>query len=172
MPYLEGHTLFWFQDPTETTTLDLGAIIEPSPVAFTFGTIGWKIIGFLLVVLIAFVVYKSYMNYKKKQYLRDAVTELQKLKKQTELSPVALINAVLFVLKETAIQSFSRQNVAGLYGSEWITFLDSKDPTTDFKTDEAFILDAVYKHELNGTASFNKDQFTNKSIHWIQHHAR
>ena len=172
MTLFKLHTLFWFQEPTQNTTLDLGAIIEPSPVPFTFETIGWKIVFFLLALLCAFVAYKIYKNYKKKQYLRDAVAEIQKLKQQTELSPVALINSVLFVLKDTAMQSFSRQEVAGLYGSEWISFLDSKDPTTHFKTDESLILDAVYKHKLNNRASFNKDQFTNKSIHWIQHHAR
>ncbi|MDW5287653.1 DUF4381 domain-containing protein [Formosa sp. PL04] len=172
MTLLKLHTLFMLQDPTQSKTLELGDVIEPTPVAFTFETLGWKTVFFLLALLIAFVGYKIYKNYKKKQYLREAVTEIKKLKQQTELSPVELINAILFVLKDTAMQSFSRQEVAGLYGSEWISFLDSKEATANFKNDETVILDAVYKHEFHENSSFNKDQFTNKSIHWIQHHAR
>ncbi|MFB9054595.1 DUF4381 domain-containing protein [Formosa undariae] len=172
MLFLKGHTLFWFQNPTQAKALDLGDVIEPSPVPFTFETLGWKIVFFLIAVLIALVGYKIYQNYKKKQYLRDAVAEIQKLKQQTELSSVELINSILFVLKDTAMQSFGRKEVAGLYGSDWVNFLDSKVNTSNFKTDEPVILDAVYKHELQQTSAFNKEQFTNKSIHWIQHHAR
>lgn len=172
MLFLKLHNLFWFQDPTPTKALELGDVIEPSPVPFTFETLGWKIVFFLIAVLLVVLGYKIYQNYKKKQYLRDAIAEIKTLKQQTDLSPVELINSILFVLKDTAMQSFGRKEVAGLYGSDWIHFLDSKVTTSQFKADESVILDAVYKHELQQTSTFNKDQFTNKSIHWIQHHAR
>ena len=128
--------------------------------------------GVLLIILIALLLYKGYKAYQKKQYLRTAVAEIKSLQAQSDLSAEAFINAVLFLLKDTAIQSYGRQTVAGLFGREWLTFLDSKVKNSGFIDDEVIILNAVYKQQLPDNQVFNKTRFTNKSIHWIEHHAR
>ena len=57
--------------------LELRSIIEPDPIAFTFDTLGWKIILALFILLSLFLAYKLLIKYKKNQYRRDAVKEIE-----------------------------------------------------------------------------------------------
>ncbi|CDF78392.1 conserved hypothetical protein (DUF4381) [Formosa agariphila KMM 3901] len=166
---LKLHTLTVLQDASD---LVLGDIIEPTPVPFTYETIGWKIVFALVAILLIYIAYRLYKNYKKKQYLREAVAYIQDLQKQTDLDAAAYINAVMFQLKQTALHTFGRLEVARLYGTAWLQFLDSKVNGSNFKDDEAVILEAVYKQEVSESTAFNKEKFSNKSINWIKQHAR
>ncbi|WP_066220878.1 DUF4381 domain-containing protein [Formosa haliotis] len=166
------YNLIVLQDATTASDLAMGDIIEPAPVPFTFDTIGWKIVFALMILLLVFIGYKIYKHYKKKQYLREAIAQIQVLQHQTDLDAVSFINAVMFQLKQTALQTFGRQQVAGLHGADWLQFLDDKVQGSNYKGDEALILAAVYKHEVSDSASFNRELFSNKSINWIRKHAR
>lgn len=152
-------------------TLQLGDIKEPDPIPYSYDTLGWKIVFALLVLVLLFGLYKWYMAYKKKQYLRDAVQHIQSLSTQPDLSLAQYINAILITLKRTAMQTFGRNEVAALHGKDWLQFLDDKVKQSNFSADETAILQAVYKDSVDADSSFNKEQFTNKSIHWITHHA-
>ncbi|QDO92483.1 DUF4381 domain-containing protein [Formosa sediminum] len=164
------HSLVLVQD--SSLDVSMGEIIEPTPVPFSFDTLGWKIVFVLLVLVLFYIGYRVYKNYKKKQYLRDAIAHIDELKKQSDLGVAAYINAVMFQLKETALHTFGRSEVAGLYGRDWLQFLDKKVKGANFEADETLILDAVYKHEVEEPTAFNKEVFSNKSINWIKQHAR
>ncbi|WP_194766286.1 DUF4381 domain-containing protein [Tamlana sp. I1] len=172
MIVLKLHNLIVFQDANTAPDLSMGDIIEPAPVPFSFDTLGWKIVFALVALLLVFIAFKVYKYYKKKHYLRKAVAEIHALKNQNDLDVVAFVNAVMFQIKQTALQTFGRQEVAGLYGEDWLRFLDEKVKGSNFKADESLILAAVYKHEMLESATFNKEQFSNKSINWIRKHAR
>ncbi|MGJ5643339.1 DUF4381 domain-containing protein [Formosa sp. S-31] len=152
-------------------TLQLGDLKEPEPIPYSYDTLGWKIVFGVLVLLFLFGLYKWYVAYKKKQYLRDAVQHIQTLSVQTDLSLAQYINAILITLKRTAIQTFGRTEVAALHGKDWLQFLDNKVKQSNFSADETAILQAVYKDRVEDASGFSKDQFKNKSIHWITHHA-
>src|SRR5690606_17210056 len=106
--------------------LELGDIIEPNPIVFSFNTMGWKVVFALLTFLLVYILYRIYLAYKKRQYLRDAVINIQKLNSETNSSSIQFINAVLFILKDTAMKSFGRREVAALHGKGWLEFLDDK----------------------------------------------
>ncbi|SFN55379.1 protein of unknown function [Bizionia echini] len=159
-----------FQDP-QATTLELGSIMEPEPIAFTFDTLGWKVLFVILILLCLFGVWKLYLRYKHNQYRREAIAELQTLHGNTQLSEVAFITKSVFILKRTALQSYPRDQVASLKGESWLQFLNSQVSGMDFLKYKEAIANAVYKEALGNEESFNKDDFFNMSLKWIKRHA-
>lgn len=151
--------------------LQLGDLKEPEPIPFSFNTLGWKIVFVLLLGFVFFILYKWHVAYKKKQYIRDAVKHIQGLSQETDLTVAQFINDILFTLKRTAMCTFGRTQVAGLHGKDWLQFLDETVKQSDFSADEHIILQAVYKETVADASAFNKEEFKNKSIHWITHHA-
>lgn len=158
--------------PQEPSNLVIGELMEPDPVPFSFDTIGWKIVFVLAAMLIGYIGYRLYRNYKNKHYMREAEVYIKTLQQQSDMDAVSFVNAVMFQLKKTALHTFGRPEVAGLYGNEWLRFLDSKVTGCNFIADEAFILDAIYKQNVSNATAFSKETFSNKSINWIRQHAR
>ncbi|MBK0370101.1 DUF4381 domain-containing protein [Flavobacterium agrisoli] len=171
MMFLTLYNSIFIQETPLDDDLVLGEIIEPTPIPFSFDTIGWKVVFFCIAVLFAYIIYRIYINYKKKSYLREAVAAVQNLSNK-ELETVTFIEGILFILKDTAIQTFGRQEVAALHGEKWLSFLDAKVANSNFKAQENVIFDVLYKNEIQPNVTFNKEEFSNKSINWIKQHAR
>ncbi|MCX7546648.1 DUF4381 domain-containing protein [Xanthomarina sp. F1114] len=157
------------QDP-EVAPLELGNIMEPDPIAFSFNTIGWKVVFVILGVLILYGIYRLYLKYKHNQYRRDAVAEIKTLKQDPKLPEMLFITKCVFILKRTALQSYQREKVASLEGDAWLEFLDAEVRGSHFKTYKEDIANAVYKETFNNT-NFNKEAFFQMSLKWIKHHA-
>jgi len=151
--------------------IQLNPIIEADPVVFTFDTVGWKVLFFLLLLTFLFLIYKYYLHYKKNQYRRDAIQNINELSKNHVISMSELITHLMFQLKQTALQTYDRKNIASLEGTNWLQFLDKKVKGTYFIKDQKFIMDAVYEDKYEQTTHFNRDNFINKSIKWIKEHA-
>lgn len=157
------------QNP-ENNQLELGEIMEPEPIPFTFDTLGWKILFILLAISCLYMLFRLYSKYKHNQYRRDAIAELETLIKDSQLSEVAFITKSVFVLKRTALQSYPREQVASLKGDSWLQFLDSQVSGVTFNKYKQEVLDAIYKETFNSN-NFNKNDFHQMSLKWIKHHA-
>ena len=157
------------QNP-KTTSLELGNVMEPEPIAFTFDTLGWKVLLALFVILCVYGLYRLYLKYRHNQYRRDAIAELEHVMSDSQLSEVAFITKYVFVLKRTALQSYPREQVASLKGDSWLQFLDNKVSDVTFHKYKQEVLDAVYKETFNSN-NFNKNDFHQMSLKWIKHHA-
>jgi hypothetical protein len=157
------------QDP-EAPSLELSNILEPEPIAFSFNTIGWKVLFVILSILIIYVLYQLYLNYKHNQYRRDAIAEMKALNQDRQLSELYFITKSVFILKQTALQTYQREKVASLQGDAWLAFLDKGISGGNFIKYKQDIANAVYRETFNNL-NFNKEEFFQMSLKWIKHHA-
>lgn len=165
------HISHFIQSNPTSSALDLGLILEPDPAPFTFETIGWQTLFFLLFAGILFMVFKIYHKYQQNKYRRDAILSVRELEKDFSTNTIESILKTLFLLKQTALQTFDRKDVAALYGINWLQFLDQKAKHTNFQQYQEIIEDSVYKEELQPENNFNATVFINMSIKWIKEHA-
>ena len=156
----------------QSENIQLNPVIEPYPVPFTMDTIGWKILFFLLFIVIVFIAYKFFMYYKSNQYRREAIAKIQSISTNSEISIFEFINRVMFQVKLTALHTFGRKKVASLEGEQWLQFLDKSVKNSNFDQYHDVIFRAVYKDEFLPSSDFNKEVFINSTIKWIKNHAR
>jgi hypothetical protein len=152
-------------------TVELGALLEASPVPFSMDTMGWKILFVILLLLTLGLVYRYYKFYKKNAYRRTAVFNIKQIAKTHHNNDVSLISEIMFQLKQTALQTYNRTEVASLRGLEWLRFLDKKGKTTHFSKDEIIITQALYNNQLDAKSQFRSNVFVQSSIKWIKTHA-
>ncbi len=100
------------------TAFQIDKLYEPDPVRFTFDTVGWPILGALVMLGLLVAGYFWFRHYQRNQYRREALKSLDLIKQDQALE-------VFVVLKRTAIHAFGREKVGALSGTEWLKFLDS-----------------------------------------------
>ncbi|MCK5857268.1 MAG: DUF4381 domain-containing protein [Bacteroidales bacterium] len=126
----------------DTTSIvpNLGALIEPEAIPFTFNTIGWKVLFTVvsIVIIVLFIIWLK--TYIKNKFRREAIRNINNITSKNNPVKEIFVN-----LKIVAIKSFGRQNVANLSGEEWLIFLNSKAKNIDFLLFEHEINQAIYK---------------------------
>lgn len=158
--------LIYFQQ--ETDTIDIGPILEPDPVLFSFETVGWLILVVLLLIVFLIVLVKQFKLYKKNTYRREAIKRLKLLKNQEGQNHFQ-INQLNILLKQVAINTFGREKVATLYGKEWFEFLESTSKNTKFTSYLAVFSNAIYESKDANEKDFNTIIQLTKT--WIKTHA-
>lgn len=88
---------------------------EPPSVSLWPQTVAWIWVGLIVVTLAAWIIRSALLRRRANAYRRAALREIALAE-----SPAALAA----ILRRTALAAFSRSEVAGLYGDEWLTFLD------------------------------------------------
>lgn len=150
----------------ETQSEDIQGIIEPSPVPFTFDTLGWKIVGVVLLLILIRIALKLYRRYQKNAYKREAIDLISSLEKSSEHVPFETVSAAL---KKVALISYGREAVAALSGLSWLAFLQEKGKNTPFMNYKDDVLDVIYsKKTLDKTKTEALLQLSKK---WIKTHA-
>jgi hypothetical protein len=162
------YAFFVFQQQVDGIPQLADDILEPEPLPFTFETLGWKILGVLLLIIAVVLFYKWFKNFRKNKYRREAIKKIQLIETENSNNQ-SKINHVNIILKQVAMASFGREQVAQLYGNEWFSFLDSKSKKSDFTKYSKNITDAIY----NSTAI---DDNTLRTIYkltkaWIHEHS-
>jgi hypothetical protein len=151
--------------------IKLSPIIDADPIPFTMDTLGWKVLFFIVFLTILFIAYKYYVNYKHNAYRREAIAEIQALINNETESSSAFISKIMFLIKQTALQTYDRKTVASLKGETWLTFLDKTLNQSFYINHQEIIASALYKNEFNNDNTFSKNDFANMSIKWIKNHA-
>lgn len=110
------------------TLVDLLDLLEevppPPPVSLLPQTPSWLILGLLILAGALYVVYRLRARYRAEAYRQAALAELDRA--ATEPAHIAA------VLRRTALAAFPRDQVAGLYGDDWLRFLDQSFPGSGF----------------------------------------
>lgn len=101
----------------------------PVPISLWPQTLGWIWLVLGLVALIAVVTWRSIAWRRATAYRRAALRQLR----AAGDDPVAIAT----ILRRTALSAFPRETVAGLYGSEWLGFLDGTTGRVQFAGTEA-----------------------------------
>jgi hypothetical protein len=141
---------------------DPGSIIEPDPIPFSFQAPGWYFLFALLLIISAILFFNWLKHYRKNTYRRHAIEKINNITDED-------LNELLIILRLTAIQTFGRKNVAGLYGNEWFAFLDSKVRQPLLSPYEKMIMDFIYKEKAIKSSQFEEISANTKK--WIKTHA-
>lgn len=146
----------------------LGNILEPDPIAFTFETIGWKVLAVSLFIGAIVVLYRQLKLYRKNTYRREAIKKMQVIETENASSQSKL-NHLNIILKQVAISAFGREQVAALYGDAWFSFLDSKHKNSDFAKYANTFKNAQYSDEEVDNDTL--DLISGITKKWINQHA-
>ena len=158
----------FFQQAENSEPALVGDILEPDPIPFTFETIGWKILGVVLVLIAIFGFYKWLKLYKKNAYRREALKQIS-LVEVGSLTSQEQLNQLNIILKQVAILAFGREQVAELFGENWLLFLDSKNKKSEFIKYVTSFEDAIYSNKEIDNITLQSIYKTTKS--WINGHS-
>ncbi|MEI6865920.1 DUF4381 domain-containing protein [Flavicella sp.] len=154
----------------EQLTEDLGPLIEPDAVPFSFDAIGWKFCVSIILISILVLLVLQVVKYRKNSYRREVIKKLNNFDRlESFLKNNEVVNFSNYLLKRTAIQVYGREKVASLYGLEWLNFLDSKSKYTTFYT---CVL--VFDKSSYGTGEIDKKErakIVDLTVKWINTHA-
>lgn len=142
--------------------LENAKLKEPPEVAFSFETVGWKVLGVLLLLSILVFIVLKLRQYLKNKYRREAIQQIENTKSIS-------LNEVLRILKITAIQAYGRQSIAVLYGSEWLKFLEKTGKDIQMLKFEPSISKSIYQDEPPTDDTIQ--EIIHNSKKWIKTHA-
>lgn len=94
----------------------LEPIPQPQPVSMLPQTQGWLWLGLLLLVLVVWIGRQLLTRWRSNAYRREALKEIASAKND----PARIAE----ILRRTALKAYPRGQVAGLYGEEWLAFLN------------------------------------------------
>ena len=154
---------FQSQNTTEENTIK--PLMEPDPVVFSFDTIGWDILFWVIVLLLTAIILKSIIVYAENKYKRDAIKTLNKI---TTDGSIEVNQQIATQLKLVAIKTYSRETVAHLSGKAWAEFLQSKVKHNEFNNLDTFLVTSLYQNKEDREQT---KQFLTFSKKWIKTHA-
>jgi hypothetical protein len=94
----------------------LSPVPEPAPISLWPETEAWIFVGLALVAVAIFLGRRAIARWRANAYRRAALREIAAVGS----SPATLSE----ILRRSALVAFPRSDVAGLYGDEWLAFLD------------------------------------------------
>ena len=98
-------------------------LVTPEPVAWLPQTPGWWVVFGWLLVMLLFAAWQVIQRRQRNRYRREALAELKAIEAASNIEPAMAAQRIAAVLKRTALVAYPRQDVAGLYGTEWAQFL-------------------------------------------------
>ena len=108
------------EDLSKLTLVELLDLLEPapepSPISLWPQTGGWVLLAIALAAGVSWLLYSWLRHRRANAYRRAALREVAAAGED----PVALAG----ILRRTALAAFPRTEVAGLYGDDWLGFLD------------------------------------------------
>ena len=141
---------------------EVGSLIEPDPVSFSFTAPGWYVLTAILILILAglvwFLVQRKRQNRYRKTALR-AVSDLQ----SKELAAAAW--EVNKLMKRICISKYGRQTCADLTGEDWINFLNGKCKTPVFNKEAKDVYLSIYHNNPKPP-----QEFLQASRNWIRKH--
>lgn len=143
---------------------DLGQIYEPPPVTFTFETIGWTVLGAMLMLGVLIGFFFLVRHYLHNRYRREALAALSTVGNDGQNFP-----QVFVILKRVAIQVFGREKVGALFGTAWLGFLDKTGKNVALHRYEKEIYALIYQDQLPDTQV--QKAILSEAQKWIRTHA-
>jgi Domain of unknown function (DUF4381) len=149
-----------------------GQLIEPSQANFSFGVLGWYVLGALNFLLLFVVACLWVRHYRKNRYRRRALNwlaarEAYCIRRQAYPE---LVNESNILIKRIAMRKYGRAAVAGKKSSEWIAYINGTWREGSFdKNDEQLLSKGLYASG-EGVSAEQARSFINKTRRWINNH--
>ncbi|GAA0877623.1 hypothetical protein GCM10009119_05910 [Algoriphagus jejuensis] len=141
---------------------EMGKLYEPDAVKFSFETVGWPILGGLILLGLLVAAFFWYRHYRRNAYRREALKSLDSIGQGETME-------IFVVLKRTAIHAFGREKVGRLSGAEWLKFLESSGKNVKMLGRDKQIQLAIYQNEA--LPSEARQAIISNAKQWVKTHA-
>ncbi len=144
-------------------------ILAPESVRWLPTTVGWKVLGLVLLVVALRQAWRSWQHWLRNRYRGAAIRELEIIA-TTSGTPQAQLAAISRLLKATALQAYPREEIAALTGRDWTEWLNATGGQATFSNESSYLLaEHVYRGqaEVNGQALAS---LRDTSRLWIKQH--
>jgi hypothetical protein len=171
------------QDVTECTQMkspdpaslqNLNDIVIPASVDWWPLATGWYVVIGVLMIILAWVSYRSLRRWFDNRYRRAALHELQLLAQgiQNDANHDANLRQIPVLLKRTALSAYPRDRVASLSGKDWHDFLNSTLKTPVFSESTTAVLDELSytSGDLSSVDVQAEEDLLGASKKWLQYH--
>ena len=146
-------------DPASLSNLH--DIVEPVSVSFWWPLApGWWIVIGLFTILGVWLLIKRFKNWRTNQYRRQSLLELDSIQDPKWIP---------LLLKRTALAVYPRAMVAGLHGSEWVSFLNTSAPEKVFGKDVGENLSSL-SYSNQALSDLERKEIVHASQRWIKTH--
>lgn len=151
-------------DPPGNTSLAelLDQLIVPDPpvpVSMAPQTVGWAVLGVIMVLVLGFGIWRYVRHFRANAYRRAAIAELSRAGDDP--------GRIAEVLRRTALEGFGRRQVAALSGPDWVAFLERTGAEPWGADLEQPLLAGPYRA---GTEA--SPQLADRAARWIRTHNR
>ena len=102
---------------------NLHDIVPLQPVSWWPLAPGWYVLAFIIASLAFVFAWRARRRWLAQRYRRQALDELRAIQHDS-LEPAVTAANLMTLLKRTALSAYPRQQVAGLTGEDWWSFLD------------------------------------------------
>ena len=153
-----------------TPNLPLVDIILPEPISLWPLAIGWWFLLFLAVLTIIVLIISIYKHQKKWGYRKESLALLKHYYQQwqqTQNSSQAC-QAMLTVLKRTAITAYPQQAIDALYGADWVKILNQQIKGSIDHT----LSQAICEQQYSPLSEIDIEQVYLHCRQWVKQHHR
>lgn len=155
----------------EEQTINIGTLIEPTPIGFSFDAPGWIILLGIIILILIVIAYKKHQEYQKNKYRRFAVSTIESLT-LSELTIEEIVFKISEILKRVSITSYGRKEIASLNEKEWLHYMNQKGKNKPFFQEKSKqILTSLLYQGKNAQISNDEIQnYKKESLNWIKKH--
>ncbi|WNJ17361.1 DUF4381 domain-containing protein [Pontibacter sp. G13] len=148
-----------------------GELIEPEAVAFSFHEPGWFFLAGCILAGIFVLITHRIKRRKRWAYRRQALALLKKVPRRFS-APATQIIAINQILKRVAMTTYGREQVAGLYGGDWLEFLRRETPKAQWDDSFEWLTKAAYlpSQKLTELSESMAESIRSWASEWIRHH--
>jgi hypothetical protein len=151
---------------------EVGKLIEPAPVPFTFDAPGWHVLGAILALLILLMILLLIRYFRLNLYRKHALVQLSTIEKDYTGAFDIMVYQADLLIKRIAMARYGRHNVSGLRGNEWISFVNNKWHEKSFDSEDSRLLNQKIYQSAAPISGDEAGRFVQKTKRWIKKHKR
>ena len=151
---------------------NLHDIVLAQPVSWWPLAPGWYVLAFVIATLALVFAWRARRRWLARRYRRQALDELRAIQNDS-LEPAAAAANLMTLLKRTALSAYPRQQVAGLSGEDWWSFLDQCTGGDQFRKQLGPATSALVYSDSPSTVATaaTVQQLSVATEFWIRNHA-
>jgi len=152
----------------------VGKLIEPKPIAFSFDTPGWYVVGGLVFLLLLWIIYLLIKYYQSNLYRKHALQFLTNT--ESKLSEKKAFGELVYetqmLIKRIAMKRYGRKKVSGLRHDEWTSFINTTWREKSFDNEDEELLSQNIYMPLQHITAYQATAFTRKARRWVKKHKK
>lgn len=152
-------------NPTDPLS-QLRDIHLPDPVDWWPPAIGWWILAFLVLAAVIGGIYWLWWRHKRLAYKREAIKQMETIRARylNTQDDQQLLSELSSLLKRTAITRYGRDEIAGMAGETWLSFLDRTGHTSEFSEGSGRML----VNRFSPAPSVDSSELIHAVEHWLK----